>query len=116
MDAYTLVDSGTRKHMDAMLRTWKEPVPGSIDTRPVFAHEIVKPLDNAMIRYRTAIAKSQQKNVQQQQPPYRGVGTPPQLSGQFATPPVQGFQPHYPQYGSQQVSKTDRLDSHSTNV
>ncbi|KKK17934.1 mRNA cleavage factor complex component Pcf11, partial [Aspergillus ochraceoroseus] len=35
MNAYTLVDSQTRRKLDEMLKTWKEPVPGSLDTRPV---------------------------------------------------------------------------------
>ncbi|EHK98853.1 hypothetical protein M7I_5363 [Glarea lozoyensis 74030] len=34
MEAYALVDTNVRRKMDEMLKTWKEPVPGALDTRP----------------------------------------------------------------------------------
>jgi pre-mRNA cleavage complex 2 protein Pcf11 len=60
MNAYTLVDSQTRRKLDEMLKTWKEPVPGSLDTRPVFAPDITRNIENALIKARTAALQSQQ--------------------------------------------------------
>lgn len=94
MEAYTLVDTATRRHMDAMLKTWKEPVPGSIDPRPVFPRETVQPLENAMIKARAALEK-----IRQSQVPFQGTATPPQHNGQYARPPVQTPQQFYPGYG-----------------
>lgn len=84
--------------MDAMLKTWKEPVPGSIDPRPVFPRETVQPLENAMIKARAALEK-----IRQSQIPYQGTATPPQQNGQYARPQFQNPQQMYADYGSQQV-------------
>lgn len=59
MNAYTLVDSQTRKKLDEMLKTWKEPVPGSLDTRPVFPPEVTRSIENALIKARTAALQQQ---------------------------------------------------------
>lgn len=86
--------------MDAMLKTWKEPVPGSIDPRPVFPVDTVRPIENALIKAKTAA-------LQSSRPPqagYRGTATPPQLNGQFATPPPQHTPQPYGRFPSQQVS------------
>ncbi|KAF2722022.1 hypothetical protein K431DRAFT_311992 [Polychaeton citri CBS 116435] len=93
MQAYTLVDGNVRRQMDAMLKTWKEPVPGSMDPRPVFLPEVVKPIETALMRARTAALKHGQ-------PPIRNTPTPPNLNGQYSTPPAH-FQQLYAQ--SQQV-------------
>lgn len=90
MDAYTLVDGTTRRNMDAMLKTWKEPVPGSIDPRPVFPADTVRPIENALIKAKTAAIN----HGRQPQPGYRGTATPPQHNGQFATPPLSTPQPY----------------------
>ena len=45
-----------------MLKTWKQPVPGAIDPRPVFQTEITKKIENALIQARTAAAKHEQHN------------------------------------------------------
>ena len=85
--------------MDAMLKTWKEPVPGSIDPRPVFPRETVQPLENAMIKVRATLEK-----IRQSQNPYQGTATPPQQNGQYPRPQFQHPQQIYPPgYGSQQV-------------
>lgn len=76
MNAYTLVDSQTRRKLDEMLKTWKEPVPGSLDTRPVFPPEITRGIESALIKARTAALQQQQSRVQ---PDIRGrsqVSTP----------------------------------------
>lgn len=105
MDAYTLVDSTTRRSMEGMLKTWKEPVPGSIDPRPVFPAETVRPIENALIKAKTAAIQSQR----QPGVTYRGTATPPQLNGQYATPPppAPGTPQPYAAYGLQQVSRTE---------
>lgn len=87
MDAYTLVEKDTRRSMDAMLKTWKEAVPGSMDPRPVFPPEIVRPIENALIKYRTAVLQS--RGQMQAQQMYRNTPTPPQFNGHYMPPPVQ---------------------------
>lgn len=75
MNAYTLVDSQTRRKLDEMLKTWKEPVPGSLDTRPVFPPDITRNIESALIKARTAALQQQQARG----PPdilNRGRGTP----------------------------------------
>ncbi|KXT05937.1 hypothetical protein AC578_354 [Pseudocercospora eumusae] len=98
MDAYTLVDGPTRRHMEGMLKTWKEPVPGSIDPRPVFPLDTVRPIDNALNRAKAAVQQRQGLP----QVPFRGMATPPQHNGQYPTPPPHGFPPQVPPYASQQ--------------
>ncbi|KAH8704263.1 putative mRNA cleavage factor complex component Pcf11 [Talaromyces proteolyticus] len=95
MNAYTLVDQQTRRKLDEMLRTWKEPVPGSLDPRPVFPTEITRGIENALIKARTAALQQQQRS----QPPDvlgrgRGTTTPPSWT-HTPTPP-QAANPRYP--------------------
>nr|KMM63937.1 hypothetical protein CPAG_00289 [Coccidioides posadasii RMSCC 3488] len=88
MNAYTLVDSQTRKKLDEMLKTWKEPVPGSLDPRPVFPVEITRTIENALIKARTAALQQQQARQQQEiRSRTRGVATPPPAWKQAATLP-----------------------------
>lgn len=54
MESYAVVGSNVRVKMEEMLRTWKDPVPGSMDTRPVFPPETVRPIENALMRARAA--------------------------------------------------------------
>ena len=77
MNAYTLVDSQTRRKLDEMLKTWKEPVPGSLDTRPVFPPEITRSIESALIKARTAALQQQQSRVQQDVRSKSRVATPP---------------------------------------
>ncbi|KKA16784.1 mRNA cleavage factor complex component Pcf11 [Rasamsonia emersonii CBS 393.64] len=105
MNAYTLVDAPTRKKLDEMLKTWKEPVPGSLDPRPVFPVEITRSIENALIKARTAALQQQQARSQQQQDVLgrnRGVATPPGWT-HTPTPPryPPSSGPNYPpQYGA----------------
>ncbi|RMX72128.1 hypothetical protein D0869_14933 [Hortaea werneckii] len=92
MEAYRLVDQGTRRAMDGLLKTWKEPVPGSLDTRPVFPPEAVRPIENAMIQLRNALQK--QRQGQPQLAGHRNTPTPPQFNGQFG-PPLHHQQMYY---------------------
>ncbi|KAJ6106695.1 hypothetical protein N7512_010212 [Penicillium capsulatum] len=76
MNAYTLVDSSTRRKLDEMLKTWKEPVPGSLDTRPVFSSEITRGIESALIRARTAALKSNPPGPSEFHHRGRANGTP----------------------------------------
>ncbi|WEW61825.1 mRNA 3' end processing factor [Emydomyces testavorans] len=88
MNAYTLVDSQTRKKLDEMLKTWKEPVPGSLDPRPVFPVEVTRSIENALIKARTAALHQQQARQQQElRSRTRGVATPPPTWKTTPTPP-----------------------------
>ena len=79
-----LVDSNTRRNMEGMLKTWKEPIPGSMDPRPVFPIDTVRPIENALIKAKTAALQNTRQV--QQQPDYRNTPTPPQFNGQFSAP------------------------------
>ncbi|KAJ5216778.1 mRNA cleavage factor complex component Pcf11 [Penicillium chermesinum] len=94
MDAYTLSDAQTRRKLDEMLKTWKEPVPGSLDTRPVFPPEITRNIENALIKARTAFLTNQQTHSRSQLDISRGRanGTPTHFNA--PTPP--GGRPSQP--------------------
>jgi len=64
MNVYTLVDGNTRRKLDEMLNTWKQPAPGSLDTRPVFPPEITRNIESALIKARTAALQHQQTRAQ----------------------------------------------------
>ena len=119
MDAYTLVDSPTRKAMEGMLKTWKEPVPGSIDTRPVFSPEITRAIENALIKARTIAIQHQQTRPRTPQPPISANLAAAQAAGQWRstpTPPQRGNIYHNssvpPASGGQQYSIPDTSVSH----
>ncbi|KAG6065030.1 hypothetical protein E4U32_007838 [Claviceps aff. humidiphila group G2b] len=86
MESYAVVDSNVRRKMEEMLRTWKDPVPGSMDTRPVFSHELVRPIENALMKARAATMPQQgpipgrPRSVMM--PPHRNTPTPPGMRGQ----------------------------------
>jgi len=74
-----LMDTGNRRKMDEMLKTWKEPVPGSMDPRPVFPPEITRPIENALIKAKTSFVQAHQEHLrsqQQQQTRGRGIASP----------------------------------------
>jgi len=101
------VDNNVRRKMEEMLKTWKEPVPGSIDTRPVFLPEVTRPIENALIKARTSAIQAHQEYARtQQQPlnrgraglsstPYRDTPTPPNAQKPAQYPPqTYGQQPN----------------------
>ncbi|GKZ36173.1 hypothetical protein AbraIFM66950_007080 [Aspergillus brasiliensis] len=109
MNAYTLVDSQTRKKLDEMLKTWKEPVPGSLDTRPVFPPEITRSIESALIKARTAALQQQQARTQQDilargrvgtPPAWNSTPTPPQGMGRHPPAASQALPMHYQRNGS----------------
>ncbi|KAL8829495.1 MAG: hypothetical protein Q9170_006142 [Blastenia crenularia] len=125
MGAYSLVPPHIRKKLDEMVKTWKEPVPGSTDPRPVFPAETTRPIETALIKYRTIAFQTAQQQQRQQGPtisPY-GMVNPPypmatpqpqwqaaaptlQDHGAYGLPPGQGYsqpngypqRPPFPQY------------------
>lgn len=121
MNAYASVDNATRRKMDEMLKTWKEPVPGSVDPRPVFSIETVRPIENALIKARASAFQAQQEHMRTEQQllggrnrphsatPYRETSTPPGGRPGYPPPPGQlppGQQPQQQGYPLQQVRST----------
>ncbi|KAI4153992.1 MAG: hypothetical protein L6R39_001469 [Caloplaca ligustica] len=125
MGAYSLSPPHIRKKLDEMFKTWKEPVPGSTDMRPVFPSEKTRPIETTLIRFRTLAAQQQHRQQGPPMPPYNSVnpsypsyptvpqqpqwqntGTPPQSNGLYGPPNVQAYpqsngyqqRPPYPQY------------------
>jgi pre-mRNA cleavage complex 2 protein Pcf11 len=124
MNAYSLVDGSVRRKLEEMLKTWKEPVPGSMNSRPVFPTEVTRSIDNALIKARTAAVQMQQQQarndplgrgrgippVQTPPIPFRNTPTPPVVGAKY--PPPQTTQTYVPQpngngiasiYGGNQV-------------
>ncbi|CAK7223709.1 mRNA 3' end processing factor [Sporothrix curviconia] len=100
MDAYASVDNGTRRKMDEMLKTWKEPVPGSVDPRPVFSPETTRPIENALIKARTSALQAQHEHMRnEQQLLGRGRPTSATPYRETPTPPNQGGRPGFPLQG-----------------
>ncbi|KAJ0322581.1 hypothetical protein Brms1b_001957 [Colletotrichum noveboracense] len=94
MEAYAAVDGQVRRKMDEMLRTWKEPVPGSLDKRPVFAPEVTQPIESALMKARTSALQAQQgRGRGRPGAPYRETPTPPGVrpgsnhQGPYGLPP-----------------------------
>ncbi|KAK3625679.1 mRNA 3' end processing factor [Elasticomyces elasticus] len=96
MTAYTLVDPTVRRAMESLLKTWKEPVPGLIDPRPVFPPETVRPIESALIKARTAATKSQTAQRQQM---FQNAPMPDQLNGRMQPPQVPLQYQQQPPYG-----------------
>ena len=108
MEAYALVDTSVRRKMDEMLKTWKEPVPGSMDPRPVFPPELTRPIENALIKAKTSFVQAHQEHLKNQQQQlnrgrstaspagYRDTPTPPNA---YRPPPpnvTPGYGPNHP--------------------
>ncbi|KAJ6128333.1 RNA polymerase II large subunit CTD [Penicillium samsonianum] len=108
MNVYTLVDGNTRRKLDEMLNTWKQPAPGSLDTRPVFPPDITRNIESALIKARTAALQQQQARAQ---PDIlgrsRGNGTPTGWTNS-STPPQNMSRP------SQNHQYTNNGHSNST--
>ncbi|KAH7149857.1 hypothetical protein B0J13DRAFT_522938 [Dactylonectria estremocensis] len=97
MESYAVVDQPVRRKMEEMLRTWKEPVPGSMDSRPVFSHELVRPIENALMKARAASMPQQGMMPGRPRPamPHRDTPTPPGMrgNGQPSGYPAQQYPP-----------------------
>lgn len=117
MDVYASVDQRTRHKLEEMLQTWKEPVPGSIDTTPVFPADVVKPIENALIKARTSALQAQQEQMRSQMrsrggrppvPGYRATPTPPNARQPFSQPLYPGVNGHRPDSGFGQQPYTQQ--------
>lgn len=109
MDSYASVNDSTRRKMEEMLKTWKEPVPGSIDKNPVFPPDVVRPIENALIKARTSALHAHQEQMRTQHQlfgrggrqvaPHRNTPTPPNARQQFnqPQPPHPGVNGHRPE-------------------
>jgi pre-mRNA cleavage complex 2 protein Pcf11 len=75
---YSRVGATTRRDMDFILRTWKEPPQGSRDPQPVLPVDITRQIENALIRFRTI---SFQQNQQQSRTGSRPAPTPKETAG-----------------------------------
>ncbi|KAK2069775.1 hypothetical protein P8C59_004326 [Phyllachora maydis] len=104
MGAYAKVDNATRRKMEEMLKTWKEPVPGAMGNTPVFGPDVTRPIENALIDARSKTYAAHQENMQRQQQllgrprvpmqfPVRDTPTPPGVRP--------GSQHSGPSYGQQ---------------
>lgn len=116
MNAYTLVDAQTRRKLDEMLKTWKEPVPGSLDTRPVFPPDITRNIESALIKARTAALQQQQARVQPEiLNRARGTATPTGWTNS-PTPPQGMARPanqHHPNNGQGYATSVGTCLSHN---
>lgn len=97
-----------------MLKTWKEPVPGSMDPRPVFPAEVTRTIENALIKARTAAVQLQQQTRNRtplgipgrpMSTSFRNTPTPPHNAGQFQPPPQDPYQNGF---RSQQVTTIEQ--------
>ncbi|KAF9731811.1 hypothetical protein PMIN06_007806 [Paraphaeosphaeria minitans] len=93
MEAYSKVDQPTRKAMEGLLRTWKQPVPESMDSRPVFPLEMTSDIENALNKMRSVQAQMQSQRQVHALPArpviaaaWRNTPTPPQNGAQFGVP------------------------------
>jgi len=118
MHAYSQVNTQVRNKLNEMLKTWKEPVPGSQDPRPVFPQDTTRPIENALIKLKTMdLAKQQQETRNQQAllsrarpvpssataPPVRWPNSPapPPVGSTVGYPPASSFASRYPQQNGQ---------------
>ncbi|KAF2417682.1 hypothetical protein EJ08DRAFT_70532 [Tothia fuscella] len=63
-DAYTVVDPNTRKAMEELFQSWKQPVPLSRDPRPVFPVEITASMDSSLEKMRSINLRAEQEKEQ----------------------------------------------------
>jgi len=110
--------------MDEMLKTWKEPVPGSMDTRPVFPPEVTRPIENALIRAKTSYlqeSRSQPNAYQQpsghmsQQPFNQHYQQPAQISHQTTNQQYQQPPQISHQTTNQQYQQPPQMPQQTTN-
>ncbi|KAJ5506284.1 hypothetical protein LT330_004388 [Penicillium expansum] len=116
MNVYTLVDGNTRRKLDEMLNTWKQPAPGSLDTRPVFPPDITRNIESALIKARTAALQQQQARAQ---PDIlgrsRGNGTPTGWTNS-STPPQNMSRPSQNQYHNNGHSNSAPPQTHRQDI
>jgi pre-mRNA cleavage complex 2 protein Pcf11 len=95
MDAYLVMPESTRKAMEGLLRTWKQPVPESMDPRPVFSSDVTGDIENALNKIRSVqVQTAPAQRPMHALPPrpvtnaaWRNTPTPPQ-NGPFQGVPL----------------------------
>ncbi|KAK5045032.1 hypothetical protein LTR84_010180 [Exophiala bonariae] len=107
MHAYSQVDTNVRRKLEEMLKTWREPVPGSLSTTPVFPISSTQTIVDNLNKFRAATAANPRyqatpvqgvpARVASAQQVYRQTPTPPQSAVQY--PPtlpthIRSPQPH----------------------
>ena len=81
MYAYSQVDTQTRRKLEELLKTWREPIQNSLSTTPVFPISSTQPIVDTLNRYRTStpqLGRGPQSFASNS--PYQGTSTPPQTS------------------------------------
>lgn len=115
MHAYSQVDPTVRRKLEEMLKTWREPSPGSLSTAPVFPLASTQAIVDNLNKLRASTATPVSRYTHQvpstsrvaSTQPYRNTPTPPQIP----TQPIQPLPQIFPvQYG-QQVGLNDDLNS-----
>lgn len=74
--------------MEEMLNTWKQHVPGSTSTQPVFCSEMTRRIDTALIKAKTAALQNERNRRQPQE--HLGL-VQPQDRSTVLQPPQKGF-------------------------
>ncbi|EXJ80078.1 hypothetical protein A1O3_08364 [Capronia epimyces CBS 606.96] len=111
MLAYSQVDAPVRRKLEEMLKTWREPVPGSLSPTPVFPHASTQSIVDSLNKFRSpmpAATRYQSPHIQPTparalvDPRYRHTPTPPQsfpplASGLASNTRSPGLQPEIPQ-------------------
>lgn len=93
MSAYQRVGDDVRRSMEAMLKTWREPVPGAMSSTPVFPDYVTRHIDNALLKARTAFVQQQQEQARAQRQTHGLPPRPPtvdQFWNNTSTPPING--------------------------
>ncbi|KAI2696613.1 hypothetical protein CBS147332_8965 [Penicillium roqueforti] len=117
MNVYTLVDGNTRRKLDEMLNTWKQPAPGSLDTRPVFPPDITRNIESALIKARTAALQQQQARAQPDiLSRNRGNGTPTGWSNSSTPPQNMSRPPQNHQYPNNGYSNSTPPQTHRQDI
>ncbi|SPO03433.1 related to PCF11 component of pre-mRNA 3`-end processing factor CF I [Cephalotrichum gorgonifer] len=94
MESYARVDHPVRRKMEEMLKTWKGPVPGSMDTKPVFPPDVVLPIETALIKVHTSMQANRKPQPHlRQQPGHRNTPTPPGMNHPHAPGPYPNHTP-----------------------
>lgn len=91
MEAYLVMEQGTRKAMEGLLRTWKQPVPESMDTRPVFPADVTGDIETALGKMRAAQQAQRPQHALPPRPPtssvaWKNTPTPPPNVPRFPAP------------------------------
>ncbi|KAM0329120.1 hypothetical protein ACHAQA_004416 [Verticillium albo-atrum] len=100
MEAYAAVDGHVRRKMEETLQTWKQPVPQSLDDRPVFPPEVTKPIEDSLNKARSSAMALQAQGRghpvgrARVAGPNRATPTPPGMRPGSSQPGYPGPPPH----------------------